>query len=141
MKYAVIEVENDTLVYDHHPSGLALTDGDSDVIIQINRIGVFDSKEKAWHKITEYLDTLETLINENAGLKPGWKVQRDCDDYELALFKLELCEDGEGNTFYDLIDYGGWVVKLGVVPIPDKGEKPPEKYGACLLDFAKEWWE
>lgn len=140
MKYAVIEVENDTLI-GSHPSGLMLTDGDSDVIIQVNRIGVFDSKEKARHKITEYLDTLETLINENAGLKPGWKVQRDCDDDELALFKFELYEDDEGNTFNDLIEYGGWVVKLQVVPIPDKGEKPPERYGACLLDFAQEWWE
>jgi len=140
MKYAVIEVENDTLT-GHHPSGLMLDDGDSDVIIKINRIGVFDSEEKARHKITEYLDTLETLINENAGLKSGWKVQRDFDDYELALFKLEPYEDNEGNMFDELTEYGGWVVKLDVVPIPEKGENPPEEYGFCLLDFAKEWWE
>ena len=133
MKYIVVEAVNE-IFNGNHPSGFAVTDGDDDSEVWINRIGrPFNTKKEASDALEKYLEEVKELVPESE-LKEGWCLDYDCDDWSLSVYReveyYEGCPEVEDSE---------WVIKCEIIAIPDDDE-PVNKNDFCLLDLEKYWW-
>lgn len=131
MKYAVIEAEN-YLMSHNHPSGICVTDGDCNELVNLNCVGrAYETGGEAVSALKKYLEDVKTIINNSGELRRGWVCDYGIDDWSLIVEKF----NDEG----DVIDRSQeWVIKCSVIEIPES-DREVEEYSS-FLDFAKIWW-